>query len=207
MSEPIRITEMAQHSADIASLENYSTRSLEHAVSIKDGGNKGCRIKDLHLLSDRKHLAMISFRVIQNLSQEKAGALCDPPLSLTTWMQLENLAMIPTEEQAAAIGKLLKKNPDVLFPLQRKWSQKLLPLKTFSKLALLRVVRGITQEVLAQSAGVPIKLIYELEHCRSIRERDAEGVVRIAKFLDVLVADIMGQVSPANIDKVYEFLA
>ncbi len=112
-------------------------------------------------LNDKKNMDMINFRWARNLSQQQAADQAG--ITISAWRDLENKKLIPTETQATKIALLLGKNAYKVFSIRRHDTLRSLPLKSMSKLAVVRCIQNISQVDLAQKAGVPIRVIQKIE--------------------------------------------
>lgn len=97
--------------------------------------------KNAHLLEYRLKTGYIS----QAVAGQRVG------ISEQNWMDIENNKLIPTEEQAQAICRVIGKPIEVIFPrgIRLIWPNRI-RISRYSKLLLIRAAKGMTQDKLAK---------------------------------------------------------
>ncbi len=142
-----------------------------------------------------KNIDMIMFRMSYNLSQAKAARMAN--IHHIVWMNIENKKVIPTINEAGKIAFLLGKPVFKLFPQTRHDTIRSLPLRSFSKLALIRCIYGISQIKLAKRAEVPFEIIQRLERewkvFSDIPEEKRILVQKVADYLNEDIINIIGE--------------
>ncbi len=147
-------------------------------------------------LESKKNMDMINFRLARNLSQQQAAEQAD--IAVSVWRDLENKKLVPTETQATKVALLLGKNAYKLFPIRRHNTLRLLPLKSMSKLAVVRCLQNISQIELAKQSGIPLRVIQKIERewkeITDVPKKDLGYIQVIADILGQDVVDIIGTV-------------
>lgn len=147
-------------------------------------------------LTNRKNRYLINFRVMRNLSQEKAAIMAG--ISTATWAGLENKKMNPTIHEAEKVSSVIGKLAGRIFPIILDDMKRNIAIRTFSKLGLYRVMKGQSQSVLSSLSDVSIYTISKLERewmaGEEIPRDHLMDVQRLADFIGCDIVDIIGQI-------------
>lgn len=140
-------------------------------------------------LAQSKNLAMLHWRMKNNLSQEKAALRCNlispfgnPESHI--WSGLENHRIIPTHEEAKLISETIGLPQYFLFPQLRVRLTKNIFVRATAKLTFVRLVRGLTMKDLAKMANVPFLFISELERGFEANTNFMDYVLKICDALN-----------------------
>ncbi len=143
---------------------------------------------------EMKNVYMITFRLLNSLTQEQASRLAG--ISYSSWGNIENNREVPTIEQANKICDLIGQSVSKVFQRVRRKFNRRIPYRTISKLGLYRVVKGLSIEDLSKKTGAQQIVIRKIEHewktLHDVPDKHIKDVYKISVYIGCSTSDIFG---------------